>query len=80
VGAPAAEPLARVDPPSNVMLGGLFTSTVQVTPLYIGLTPYFVGLYQINFTIPQNAPTGNNVPLSLNVQGAASQGVTIAIQ
>ena len=33
--------------------------------LYSGLTPGFVGLYQINVTIPPNAPKGLQVPLTI---------------
>jgi uncharacterized protein (TIGR03437 family) len=79
VGAPAAEPLARVDTTVTVTLGGGFTTTVDVPVQYAGLTPNFVGLYQVNFTIPQNAPTGDHVPVMVAVPGASSNPVYIAI-
>ena len=79
VGAPVAEPLARVDTTVTVTLGGGFTSTVNAPVLFAGLTPNFVGLYQVNFTIPQNAPTGDHVPLMVATPGASSNPVYIAI-
>jgi uncharacterized protein (TIGR03437 family) len=39
------------------------------------------GVLQVNITIPENAPTGDAVPLVVTVGGAESQpGVTIAIR
>lgn len=31
---------------------------IPIHPLYAGLAPGFVGLYQVNFTVPQGAPNG----------------------
>jgi uncharacterized protein (TIGR03437 family) len=76
----ASSPLEEIDPPVNVMLGGGFSPSVQITPLFTGLAPGFAGLYQINFTIPQNAPTGDSIPLTLNIQGSSTNVVYIAIQ
>jgi uncharacterized protein (TIGR03437 family) len=58
-----------------VTIGGL-PATVQ----FSGLAPTLVGVYQINVLIPANAPTGNAVPVTLSIGGAASNTVTIAIQ
>ena len=79
VGA-SSSPLMEINPPVSVMLGGGFSPTVEVTPLFTGLVPGLVGLYQINFTIPQNAPTGNSIPLTVNVPGGGTNPVNIAIQ
>ncbi len=79
VGAPAAEPLARVDSPVTVTMGGGFTKTVTPPVLFAGLTPNFVGLYQVNFTIPQDAPVGTHIPLMVAVGGASSNPVYIDI-
>ena len=32
---------------------------VTVVPAFAGLAPGLIGVYQINVTVPQNAPTGN---------------------
>jgi uncharacterized protein (TIGR03437 family) len=39
-----------------------------------------IGVYQVNILIPANAPTGNAVPIVLNIGGVASNTVTVAIQ
>lgn len=50
-------------------------------PLFAGHIPGFVGLLQVNTVIPNNAPTGAAVPISISVGGSRSQpGITIAIQ
>jgi uncharacterized protein (TIGR03437 family) len=82
-GAAASDsPLLEIDPPVSVMLtgGGVFGQSVQVTPLFTGLVPGLAGLYQINFTIPQNAPTGNSIELTVNVKGGSTNPVYIAIE
>jgi uncharacterized protein (TIGR03437 family) len=38
------------------------------------------GLYQINVTIPANAPTGNSVPVSYTIGSYTSPTVTMAIK
>jgi uncharacterized protein (TIGR03437 family) len=53
---------------------------VSVPPLFAGLTPGFVGLYQINVTIPQGTPKGSAVPVTLLGDDGRSNSVTIAIE
>ena len=52
----------------------------SVPAAFAGLSPGSVGLYQVNLQIPDNAPSGNAVPLALSVGGITSNTVTIAIQ
>jgi len=75
--APSPDGLSRLALPVRAFLG-----TVEVTVLYSGEVPGVTrGLQQINFAIPDNAPTGTAVPLSLMVGGNTTQtGVTVAIQ
>jgi uncharacterized protein (TIGR03437 family) len=40
---------------------------------FAGLTPEMVGLLQVNIRVPDNAPSGPNVPLRLSIGGAAAQ-------
>lgn len=47
---------------------------------FAGLVPGFVGLYQVNALVPDNAPTGAAVQLLLTSGQAISNAVTIAIQ
>jgi minor extracellular serine protease Vpr len=58
-----------------VMIGG-----VQAKVQFSGLTPQFVGLYQVNIVVPANAPTGNAVPLQIQIGGITSTNqATIAV-
>ncbi len=60
-----------------VFLGG-----ISVQPLFAGQAPGFPGVYQLNITIPQGAPTGNAVPLVVKSidSTVTSNTATIAIQ
>lgn len=62
-------------PLANAAVGPTMTLDGEnVVPFFAGLTPGFVGLYQINFTVPADARTGS---LSLTVtQGNLSANVT----
>ena len=46
---------------------------------FSGLAPGFVGLWQLNVLIPDNAPTGNAVPLVISFGGRTSSVTTIAV-
>ena len=61
--------------------GPFGNAAADVTPLYVGLTPNFVGLYQINVTIPQDTPKGPAVPIALvSDEEGSSNRVNIAIE
>jgi uncharacterized protein (TIGR03437 family) len=63
--------------PLSVSLGGVQVPAANV--VFAGLV--YSGEVQINLLIPANAPTGNAVPLVVNIGGAASRAdATIAIQ
>lgn len=51
-----------------------------VVPDYAGLTPGFAGLYQINVRVPADLAASGDVPVSVNVAGAISNAVTIAVR
>jgi len=57
-------------------------STVEASPVYAGAAPDSVtGLMQVNVRIPDAAPTGNAVPITLAVGTALSQvGATVAVR
>ena len=76
--AAPGSPLARVLPLPTVFLSaGLLN--VPSAPDFVGLSPGFVGLYQINVRIPGNSPVGDHVKLS--VQGSVTSNVVdIAIE
>ena len=53
---------------------------MAATVTFSGLAPEFVGLYQVNVQVPQNAPTGSAVPVAIFTSGTASNIATIAVQ
>ena len=63
--AASASPLSLVTADVKVYVGGR-----QATVLFKGLAPGLAGLYQINFTIPLNAPTGPGVALAIETPDA----------
>ncbi len=75
-GAISTDKLRRTVAVPTVLIGG-----VAVSPSFSGLSPYFVGVDQVNVQIPANAPKGNAVTLQLQVGGITTNSqVTIAIQ
>jgi uncharacterized protein (TIGR03437 family) len=69
-----AQPLAATSVTPGVTIGG---STA--TLIFSGLTPGSVGLYQVNVTVPSNAPTGTQ-PLVIALNGINSQAVSVLVQ
>ena len=69
-----ASPLSRTRSTPAVLLGGV------VAPVaFSGLAPGFVGLYQVNAQVPEDAVSGEAVSLSLTISGIESNVVTVAI-
>jgi uncharacterized protein (TIGR03437 family) len=82
VDSPVADGAASLDKLRNtltqptVMVGG---TAAQVT--FSGLSPQFVGVNQVNAMVASGTPTGNAVPLQLQIGGLTSTNqVTIAVQ
>jgi uncharacterized protein (TIGR03437 family) len=73
-GLPApSDTLAGVLVAPKVDLGGM-----PLTVLFAGLTPGEVGVYQINVTVPRNAPMGLGVSLNIS-QGAATTSMNVRV-
>jgi adhesin/invasin len=75
-------PLATIDPGTVQACFGNnspFSPAPCVNPQFVGLTPAFVGLYQINLAIPQGLASGN-VPFSFTVNGVPSDIVQLAVR
>ncbi|MEN6604592.1 MAG: hypothetical protein ABFD86_19445 [Bryobacteraceae bacterium] len=80
-GAPAAEPFARVpQPPKVIFTGGSWGVASSVDPLFVGLTPNFVGLYQINVQVPPSPPIGTAVSIYTDDGTYRSNVVRLAIE
>ncbi len=73
--APTSGSLVLTQVQPTVTIGGV-NAPVQ----FSGLAPGFVGLWQINATVPMNAPTGASVALVISAGGQTSNTVTIAVQ
>jgi uncharacterized protein (TIGR03437 family) len=67
--------LSTVTNQVQVTIGG---QTVPVA--FAGLAPGFVGLYQINTTVPEGVSPGNAVPVVISVAGQTGPPATIAVQ
>jgi len=74
-GVPApSSPLAKTSATPSVTIGG-----VTATPIFSGLAPGYVGLYQVNVLVPGTVSAGSAVQVSLSIGGATSNTVTIAV-
>ncbi len=84
--AAATGTAAGSDPLSNLVgkMQVSFSRTVfaaLVDPLFVGLTPGFVGLYQVNVKIPAGQPTDARTPIRLDFpDGTSSNVVEIVVQ
>jgi len=47
---------------------------------FAGLTPGFIGLYQVNVQIPEGVTAGSAVPLVVTSGGVPSNTVTLGIR
>jgi uncharacterized protein (TIGR03437 family) len=83
---PVSQTVAAGTPsPSSPLAATLSTVSVTVggraaQVLFAGLTPGFAGLYQVNAILAGDTPTGNAVPLVIQVDGRESNSVDIAVQ
>jgi uncharacterized protein (TIGR03437 family) len=59
----------------SVVIGG-----IRLTPVFAGLTPGAVGLYQANVAVPATLAPGLSLPLYLTQGTVASKAVNVAIQ
>jgi len=60
--------------PPTLSLGGIAVTNV----LFAGLTPTLVGLYQIDFQVPANAPNGD-LPLVLTQTSGVSNSTILPV-
>jgi uncharacterized protein (TIGR03437 family) len=73
-GAPTS-PLSTTVATPTVTVGG---TVAKVT--FSGLSPGFVGLYQIDAIVPSGLTPGNQVPVVITIAGQTSPPATIAVK
>lgn len=74
-GKPASDnPLSHAVTTPKVTIGG-----ENAAVSFAGLSPGYVGLYQVNAQIPADASGGNAIPVQISLSGVASNTVTIAV-
>lgn len=71
-------PSAVTDPPRIAFGRGI--AGPYADPLFVGLTPGFVGLYQINVQVPAGLPANPRTPVRLDLGNIASNVVEIAVE
>ena len=74
-GANSLDKLRHTTTTPTVLIGN-----VPAQVVFSGLTPQFVGVNQVNVAIPAGTPTGNQVPIQIQMGGqTSSANVTIAV-
>ena len=75
-GANSADTMRQVTTPPTVLIGG---APAQIA--FCGLSPQFVGIYQLNVVVPGGIATGSAVPVQVQTaDGSNANPVTIALQ
>jgi uncharacterized protein (TIGR03437 family) len=72
--ASPSDPLARVQLVPTVALNG-----ENAAVIFAGLTPGSVGLYQVDFQVPEDAPDGD-LPLVIKQLAASSNSVILPVK
>ncbi len=72
--ATPASPIYATQALPIVTIGG-----VPATVAFSGLTPGFVGLWQLNLVIPPTAPVGNSIPVTIKISRRVTNLTTISI-
>ena len=78
--AAGSDQLSRLTETPKVSFGQNFFGPF-VDPLFVGLAPGFVGLYQLNVRVPNNLVANPNTPIRLDwPDGASSNTVEIVVE
>ena len=72
---------APSSPPANTRATPVVTVGGQpARVVFSGLSPGFVGLYQIDAVVPSGVTPGNQVPVAISILGQTSPPATIAVK
>jgi uncharacterized protein (TIGR03437 family) len=66
-------------PPTTLVKPTVTIGDMPATVQFSGLVPGRAGLYVVNALVPNNAPTGDAVPVVLSIAGLMSNTATVAI-
>jgi uncharacterized protein (TIGR03437 family) len=77
--AASAQPLAAISPMPKVVVGNAFMGAVVLDPVFVGLTPSIVGLYQVNVLLPQDIFVGD-IQIAIEGDGYRSNSVLLPIR
>ena len=72
-GTPPSTAIPTIDTP-RIVINGVDVQASDI--LYSGLAPGLIGVWQINFRVPQEVTAGNQVPLTVYLRSVASQSRT----
>ncbi|MCC6862802.1 MAG: hypothetical protein IT158_29780 [Bryobacterales bacterium] len=70
-----ASPLAETAGRTTAQIGA-----IPATVRFSGMTPGYIGLWQVNIQIPSNAPAGDGVPVKIAVGGSESNEALISVR
>jgi uncharacterized protein (TIGR03437 family) len=73
--AAAGSPLSYVINYPTATIGG-----VKAPVSFAGLSPGFIGLYQVNVRVPQGTATGDAIPVLLSIGSLTSNAVVISVR
>lgn len=76
--AASGNPLSATRTTPTVTIGGVNAPVTEF--FFAGLSPGFIGLYQITVQVPRGVAPGNAVPLVISVGGVTSNTAMIAIR
>jgi uncharacterized protein (TIGR03437 family) len=83
---PVDSPMANGDiPPAGKLIHTIHHQSVlfgghSAMVEFAGLSPQFVGVYQLNVVVPDTSPIGDNVPIQLVLGGiGTSSSITVAV-
>ena len=66
-------------PSLSIEMPEVFIGDVPAQVLYSGLAPEWVGVYQINVSVPMDAPSDPAVPIELRVGGTVSNQLMVPV-